>query len=536
MAYTDKLRVVYGDYTLGVHGEGFDYIFSYAQGGLESIVKNGYEWLYRCPKPTFWRALTDNDRGSKFHIKSGSWLSADMFIDCKETQVIMDGEVQKPYAPDNNSFGGDVFADEIIVKYTYETISNPSTTVLVTYTVDVSGKIQVDVHYNGVKGLPEIPVFGMRFIMPTLADKYIYKGLSGETYPDRKAGAQKGIYEVTDLSLTPYLVPQECGMRMLCNKAQAGHEEDIRPCIGCLRCLNGIMFGKRVACTVNPSLEPENEDTITPAKETKNVLVIGGGPAGMEAAYVAAKRGHHVVLADRQDSLGGTVRIAAVPIAKQDLTQLIKYQAHKLEQAGVKVLLNTEVTLETIQKDYPDYEVILCAGATPVVPQFMTQFKDWMTADDVLYGRKFPGRKIVVIGGGSVGCETADYLAPVLNDRFPRNREITLIEMAHEIMEAESGPGRSLLVQRMMEKGIQILCDAKVEEVNHTVIKYTKDGKTHEITDADTLVLAMGYRPSNTLEEQLTSAGITCHVLGDCKKPGNIKDAVTEGYQTALNL
>ena len=75
MAYTDKLRVVYGDYTLGVHGEGFDYIFSYAQGGLESIVKNGYEWLYRCPKPTFWRALTDNDRGSKFHIKSGHYLT-----------------------------------------------------------------------------------------------------------------------------------------------------------------------------------------------------------------------------------------------------------------------------------------------------------------------------------------------------------------------------------------------------------------------------------------------------------------------------
>ena len=92
MAYTDKLRVVYGDYTLGVHGEGYDYIFSYAQGGLESIVKNGYEWLYRCPKPTFWRALTDNDRGSRFHIKSGSWLSADMFIDCKEVQVIMDGK------------------------------------------------------------------------------------------------------------------------------------------------------------------------------------------------------------------------------------------------------------------------------------------------------------------------------------------------------------------------------------------------------------------------------------------------------------
>ena len=214
MAYTDKLRVVYGDYTLGVHGEGFDYIFSYAQGGLESIVKNGYEWLYRCPKPTFWRALTDNDRGSKFHIKSGSWLSADMFIDCKGIQVIMDGKEQKPYAPDNNSYGGDVYADEIIVKYTYETITTPATTVLVSYSVDASGKIRVDVHYHGVQGLPELPVFGMRFIMPTLADKYLYKGLSGETYPDRKAGAQEGVYEIGDLSLTQYLVPQECGMRM----------------------------------------------------------------------------------------------------------------------------------------------------------------------------------------------------------------------------------------------------------------------------------------------------------------------------------
>ena len=216
MVYTDKnkLRVVYGDYVLGVHGEGFDYIFSYAQGGLESIVKNGYEWLYRCPKPTFWRGLTDNDRGSKFHIKSGSWLAADIFINCKDIEVIMDGVLQKQYAPDNNSYGGDVWAEEVVVKFTYETINNPSTTVLVSYTVDGSGKIKVDVHYCGVKGLPELPVFGMRFVMPTLADKYMYEGLSGETYPDRKAGAVKGVYEVKDLSLTPYLVPQECGMRM----------------------------------------------------------------------------------------------------------------------------------------------------------------------------------------------------------------------------------------------------------------------------------------------------------------------------------
>ncbi len=210
-----SLRVVYGDFTLGVHGEGFDYIFSYAQGGLESIVKNGYEWLYRCPKPTFWRALTDNDRGSKFQIKSGSWLVADMFMDCKDVEVIMDGVSQgKPCAPENNRYGSDIEAEEMVVRYIYETITRPSTTVTVTYTVDGTGKIKVDVHYAGVKGLPQLPAFGMRFIMPTLADKYMYQGLSGETYPDRKAGAVEGIYEVKDLSLTPYLVPQECGMHM----------------------------------------------------------------------------------------------------------------------------------------------------------------------------------------------------------------------------------------------------------------------------------------------------------------------------------
>ncbi|MBQ7832306.1 MAG: hypothetical protein IJ336_01860 [Lachnospiraceae bacterium] len=216
MASTSKsLRVVYGDFTLGVHGEGFDYIFSYAQGGLESLVKNGYEWLYRCPRPTFWRALTDNDRGSKFHIKSGSWLAADMFIDCKDVEVIMDGESQgKPCAPDNNKYGSDVFADEITVRYIYETVTVPSTTVTVTYHVASNGRILVNVSYKGAKGLPELPVFGLRFIMPTPADKYMYEGLSGETYPDRMAGAVKGVYEIQDLSLTPYLVPQDCGMRM----------------------------------------------------------------------------------------------------------------------------------------------------------------------------------------------------------------------------------------------------------------------------------------------------------------------------------
>lgn len=318
------------------------------------------------------------------------------------------------------------------------------------------------------------------------------------------------------------------------NKAMDGHVEDIRPCIGCLRCLTGIMFGKRVSCTINPSLEIENEDTIKEAEEKKNILVIGSGPAGMEAAFVAHKRGHHVVLCEKDDKLGGEMNLAAVPIAKQDLTLVIKYMAHKLE--GVDVRLNTEVTLEMLKNEFKDYEVITGTGASPIVINPFTQFKSWMTADDVLAGRAFPGRKIVIIGGGSVGCETADYLAPLINDLFPRNRDVTILEMANGVMMNESGPGRSLLVRRMMEKGVKIITSAKVDSVTETEINYTQDDVTHTIKDADTLIFAAGYKKNPAVEEMLEESGLNYHMIGDAHEIGNIKTAITEAYNLTKDL
>lgn len=318
------------------------------------------------------------------------------------------------------------------------------------------------------------------------------------------------------------------------NKAMDGHVEDIRPCIGCLRCLTGIMFGKRVSCTINPSLEIENEDTIKEAEEKKNILVIGSGPAGMEAAFVAHKRGHHVVLCEKDDKLGGEMNLAAVPIAKQDLTLVIKYMAHKLE--GVDVRLNTEVTLEMLKNEFKDYEVIAGTGASLIVINPFTQFKSWMTADDVLAGRAFPGRKIVIIGGGSVGCETADYLAPLINDLFPRNRDVTILEMANGVMMNESGPGRSLLVRRMMEKGVKIITSAKVDSVTETEINYTQDDVTHTIKDADTLIFAAGYKKNPAVEEMLEESGLNYHMIGDAHEIGNIKTAITEAYNLTKDL
>ena len=211
----DKLQIIYGDATLGVKGKDFRYIFSYATGGLESLHVKGKEWLYRTPKPTFWRAVTDNDRGNGFPLRSGMWLSADMFIHTVKRLVRIDGkEIPLPIAPENNQCGQDCYAHEVTVTFVYETITVPSTFVTVAYRVDPQGKLQCDVHYQGRPGLPELPVFGMRFIMPTAAEGYRYKGLSGETYPDRRSGGMEGVYEVKGMPVAPYLVPQECGMHV----------------------------------------------------------------------------------------------------------------------------------------------------------------------------------------------------------------------------------------------------------------------------------------------------------------------------------
>ena len=311
------------------------------------------------------------------------------------------------------------------------------------------------------------------------------------------------------------------------NKAAAGKTDDIRPCIGCGRCLTGIMMGKVIGCTVNPSVE---SDEIKEAEEKKKVLVIGGGPAGMEAAYVAKKRGHEVVLCEKSGELGGLLRLAAVPIAKQELC---KVMARRLEHEGVEVRMNCEVTPEMLVNEFKDYEVICSTGAVPKEIAPFKVFKQTMTADDVLSGKEYPGRKIVILGGGSVGCETADYLAPLINDLFPANRDITVIEMTSSLMLGEGGAAKSQLTQRLMRKGVKIELNAQVTKVDETTITYEKDGQEHQITDADTLVFAVGYAPNKVENEAVEDR---MHFIGDCNQVGNLKDAIQAANQLAKEI
>ena len=208
-------RIVIGDVTIGIQGQDFAYIFSVGMGGMESLYKDGKEWLYRAPRPAFWRAATDNDRGNGFVFRRAVWSAADRFVRCVKVTARMDEqEISMPPAPENNKYNGDETCDRFEISYTYETPTVPVTEVTVSYLVESDGRIHVQVDYLGKQGLPELPVLGLRFLMPTAAEGYTYEGLSGETYPDRMAGGIPGVYEVQGLPVTPYMVPQDCGMHM----------------------------------------------------------------------------------------------------------------------------------------------------------------------------------------------------------------------------------------------------------------------------------------------------------------------------------
>ena len=241
------LSAVHGDANYGVRGDGFEIIFSVTEGGPVSIVYNGTEYLYRAPKPALWRASTENDKGNSFRAKSSVWMAADVFSLCTGCEVT---EYAKSFANIGDTKKEAAGADEgcaaekctarkydiqdaahrdpaaadlekVSLTYTYEFPSAPGAKTEITYTVDRAGRIHTEVVYHGAKGLPELPEFGLRLLMPGKAESYTWEGLSGETYPDRKKGGTFGVHTGTP-EAAHYLVPQECGNHADTCQAQIG--------------------------------------------------------------------------------------------------------------------------------------------------------------------------------------------------------------------------------------------------------------------------------------------------------------------------
>ena len=314
-------------------------------------------------------------------------------------------------------------------------------------------------------------------------------------------------------------------------KAYLGQDKMIRKCLGCMECFRILNDGNPLGCTLNPVLGREfeyGEEKLVKNGNGRKVAVIGGGPAGMQAAAVLAKRGFKPVLFEAKDKLGGTVNLAAIPPYKGMLNEFVETQAAELEALGVEVRLNTAATMELIRETGAE-AVFVAAGGNAVRPN-IEGIEKAVTAEDVLAGKEtVNGENIVVVGGGVTGLETAEWLGTMgkkavvveMLDKVGGNLYPSVVmHLAHEIMK-QGG---------MIRKG-KALCgvyDGKV------AVKDTKSGEVSEIP-ADQVILAMGVRPCRPLIDELKAEfGNKVILVGDSDRTGQIYDALHSAYDRAF--
>ena len=315
------------------------------------------------------------------------------------------------------------------------------------------------------------------------------------------------------------------------NKVAAGTLDEICPCISCTQsCLGYLNAGGVASCLVNPTCGHEAEYDFGTAATPKKVLVVGAGPAGLVAAMTAARKGHTVTLAEKTDELGGQFRLAAVPPTKQDVATAIKYYITMCKKYGVDIQTGVDVDEAYLRELAPD-AVILATGGTPLRPR-IAGIDDVTLVDalDVLDGRVIPGPRVLVCGGGMTGVETADYLAEA-------NHVVQIVEMRDDIALDEASAPRYFLLPRLREYGVTWETSATITKFVEGGVEYEKGGETKQLAGFDTIVLAMGVRSHNPLEETVRACGIDeVLVVGDAAKPGPANAATEGGLAAALAL
>ena len=311
------------------------------------------------------------------------------------------------------------------------------------------------------------------------------------------------------------------------NKAAADHPEDIRPCIRCNEgCLERTFFNyKAITCAVNPVVSREGELKITPAPVKKKVAVVGGGTAGMEAARVLKLRGHDVTIYEEKPENGGLLHEAAAPEFKADIQPFMKYQMTALEKLGVPVLREKADVAKLAA-----YDVVICAtGSLPIIPNIPGVEKpiavDCLSA---INGAKPVGKKIVVIGGGLVGTETALDLAE-------NGHSVTLVEMLPKIMKDVAVTDFLAYSERIAKTDMRVLTETRLEEVLDNGARVSSK-KGEETIEADTVILALGLKAEQGLYNELIAAGKEAYLVGDAVKAGKIFDAIHTAYRAAIRI
>ena len=313
------------------------------------------------------------------------------------------------------------------------------------------------------------------------------------------------------------------------NKVLKGRGDEVIRCIGCLQgCIGENGKGNGIRCLINPLTGMEDEYDLTPAEKAKQVLVIGGGIAGCEAAISAALKGHKVTLIEKNDRLGGQWIPASVPIGKSEFTSFLCWQKSMLEKMHVQILLNTTADAELIKLYEPD-TVIIATGSRPFIPPIQGADQDFVvTAHDVLLGKTEPGNRVVVIGGGLVGAETADMLGQ-------QCEQVTIIEMLSQIMKDGEAAPTKYMKERFSQNGVQIHTSTKLLEIGDHTVTAEKDGERFVLENIDTVIIAVGVKTDRTLLDSMEH--VSCKVLkvGDANGVKNGYLGIREGYEAGLN-
>lgn len=310
------------------------------------------------------------------------------------------------------------------------------------------------------------------------------------------------------------------------NKVKKGQLDQISPCIGCGECHFNAMKGHSRPCAVNPLSMREGEFDLTPATSNKKIVVIGAGPGGMKAAATAAERGFQVSLYEKNTYMGGIMLAAGAPRFKKDVHDQVDYLIRQVERFNVDLHLNTEITLDDIKKINPDF-VVVATGANPVVIPVPGYDKPIVsTAVPVLLKQKEVGQKVVVVGGGEVGCELSSELRL-------QGKEVIMVELLDKILlTADHFVANDQNIRYLVEhSGTEILCSTKLTEILDDGVVVEKDGKKEKI-ECDSVVFAAGFRPSHDLYENILKAGYECVQIGDNIKPGKVINAIHQGYHT----
>ncbi len=322
-------------------------------------------------------------------------------------------------------------------------------------------------------------------------------------------------------------------------KAMEGRFDDIAPCTGCsLGCFARAAKGEPLTCVINPAVGREREMVIEPVEKPGKVMVIGAGPGGLEAARVAAVRGHEVSLYEKEPRVGGQFNLASVPPAKQELSKFIKYLNMQIKKAGVTLHLNTEVTPELVERMKPD-AVIVATGGESIIPDLPgVEGDNVLSGHDVLSGRVVltPGNT-VIIGGGMVGLEVAEFLADHGDHPYLGPNHVTVVEMLDNVGMDLPLDMRALLMKRLREHGVRILTSTKVKEiVEDGVVVSDQAGNRETLDKMDHIILALGAKSVDVLSETIRDKVSEVHVIGDAGQPRKALEAIAEGSEAGRRV